>query len=192
MRDFLRVVVVLAVGLLGGVAISLYALSRPSPFDTVRLGAWALAAHAGSMDADPYTRATLARTGEIPLALGEGLQWVARADDEGRKLDARCDYEVGPRTPAARYWTMSVVDPGGFPIANPAGRAGFRSSEVIREGDGDFLIRVSAEAQPGNWLPVGAPGPFALVLRLYDAPLGATPGAMDPGAAPRVKRTRCG
>lgn len=192
MKDFLRLFAVLAAGLVGGLVISLYALSRPSPFDTVRLGAWELAAHAGSMEADPYTRATLARTGELPLALGEGLQWIARADDEGRRLDARCVYEVGPHTPSARYWTLSVVDSDGFPIANPAGRAGFRSSEIIREGDGDFLIRVSAQAQPGNWLPVGAPGRFALALRLYDAPLGATPGAIDPGAAPRVTRSRCG
>ena len=192
MTDFLKLIVALALGLAGGVALSVYALSRPSPFDTVRLGAWELAAHAGSVEADPYTRATLARDGEIPLALGEGLQWIARADDEGRALDARCTYEVGPHTPSARYWTLGVVDSGGFPIANPAERYVFRSSEILRSGDGAFVIAVSAEPQPGVWLPVGAPGRFALALRLYDAPLGATPGAMDPGSAPRVTRTHCG
>ena len=174
-----------------GVVASPRRLSRLSPFDRVRLGAWSLEPHAGSSEADPYTRARLARTGEIPLAVGEGLEMIARADDEGRPLDARCAYRIGPRAPTARYWTLSLTDPRAFPIANPAGRYGFSSSEILRSGDGDFVITAAADAQPGNWLPVGAPGPFALVLRLYDSPLGATASAIDPSAAPRVTRIAC-
>ena len=41
----------------------------------------------GPLDADPYTRAALERSGEIPLALGEGLQLDARVDSAGRALD---------------------------------------------------------------------------------------------------------
>ncbi len=62
-----------AIGLALGVAASGSILADP-PFGAVTIGAWRVAATAGSLDADPYTRAALARSGEIPLALGEGLQ----------------------------------------------------------------------------------------------------------------------
>jgi len=189
--DFVRIVLICVAGLALGLIASAFALSRPSPFDRVRLGAWSVEAHAGSIDADPYTHARIARSGEIPLAIGEGLQLIAREDDDGRPLDARCVYRIGPRAPAARYWTLSLVEPQGFPVANPAERYGFRSSEILRAGDGDFVVTVAAEIQPGNWLPVGAPGAFALVLRLYDSPLGATAAAIDPSTAPRVTRIGC-
>ncbi len=185
-------VIVGVLGLVIGLTASAFAVSHLSPFDQVRLGAWSIEAHAGSIEADPYTRARLATSGEIPLATGEGLQLIAREDDDGRRLDARCVYQIGPRAPAARYWTLSLTDPQGFPVANPADRYGFRSSEILRAGSGDFVITAAAEVQPGNWLPIGAAGPFALALRLYDSPLGATAAAIDPAMAPRIKRVGCG
>jgi hypothetical protein len=167
-------------------------LSRSSPFDRVRLGAWEIVAHAGAIEADPYARASVERSGEIPLAVGEGLQLIARADDEGRPLDGGCIYQVGPHVPAARYWTLSLISRDGFPVENPAERYGFRSSELLRAGDGATVITVSAGPLPGNWLPIGKPGPFALALRLYDSPLGATAGGIDKSTAPGVTRIHCG
>jgi len=190
--DFLKVLTVCVVALGLGLMASAYALRRSSPFDRVRLGPWEIVAHAGSPEADPYTRASLERSGEIPLSIGEGLQLIARADDEGRPLDAACDYKVGPHVPAARYWTLSLIDPQGFPVDNGAERYGFRSSEILRAAKGDFVIQVSSEVKPGNWLPIGRPGRFALALRLYDSPLGATANAIDKAAAPNVTRLGCG
>lgn len=166
-------------------------LANGGPFDMASLGAWSVSTRAGAIDADPYTRASLERSGEIPLALGEGLRMIARVDDAGRPLDPRCVYRVGPSAPAARYWTLGVVDPKGFPIDNPAGRYVFRSSEILRESDGAFAIYVSAMAHAGNWLPVGAPRRFELVLRLYDSPLSATAGGIEKAAAPRIVRESC-
>jgi hypothetical protein len=190
--DYLRILLILALGLGLGLLASAYALTGPSPFDRVRLGPWEIAAHAGSPEADPYARAYLERSGEIPLAVGEGLQLIARVDDDGRALDARCVYKVGPHVPAARYWTLSVIDAHGLPIENAAQRYGFRSSEILRADNGDFVVTVAAEAEPGNWLPIGAPGRFALALRLYDSPLGATASAIDRTAAPGIARIGCG
>ncbi len=191
MTIFVKAFLACAIGVAVGLAASAYALSGASPFDRVRLGPWEIEAHAGSLDADPYTRASVERSGEIPLAVGEGLQLIARDDDDGRPLDARCVYRVGPRVPAARYWTLGVVDPEGWPIENAAQRYGFRSSEILRAANGDFAITISSEAAPGNWLPVGAPGPFALALRLYDTPLGATAGGIEKSATPHVARIGC-
>ncbi len=192
MADFVKILLVCVFGLGLGLMASAYSLSRSSPFDRVRLGPWEVEAHAGSIEADPYTRARLERSGEIPLAIGEGLQLIARIDDDGRPLDAGCAYEVGPRVPAARYWTLSLIDPDGFPVDNLARRYGFRSSEILRAANGEFAIKVAAAVQPGTWLPIGAPGRFALALRLYDSPLGATASAIEKSAVPRVTRVDCG
>ena len=173
----------------GGPAHHIPVLGRPAvDFLNVRNGGVYIDATFG---AGGYTRAILERSGEIPLALGEGLQLVARVDDARRPLDARCSYRVGSRAPAARYWTLSLVDREGFPVENAAGRYGFRSSEILRDGDGGFSIFVSASARGGNWLPIGAPDPFALVLRLYDSPLSATAGGIEKSAAPSIVREGC-
>jgi len=187
LKALLTVVAALALGLWSTRAI----LVNGGPFDVVEIGAWRVAAKAGAVDADPYTRASLERSGEIPLALGEGLQLVARKDDQGHGLDPRCIYRVGPHAPAARYWTLGVVDASGYPIENPAGRYVLRSSEILREAGGEFSIYVSATAHAGNWLPIAAPGRFALVLRLYDSPMSATAGGIEKSAAPEITREGC-
>ncbi len=167
MTTFIKAILAAAAGLALGLWATQALLADGGPFDVVSLGAWSVATRAGAIDADPYTRASLERSGEIPLALGEGLRLIARVDDDGRPLRAHCVYRVAPRTPAARYWTLEVVDRKGFPIENPSGRFVFRSSEIQREPDGSFAIFVSALAHAGNWLPVGSDRPFALALRLY-------------------------
>lgn len=180
---------------LAGLAIGLWAtdrmLSQPRLFARGAIGAWAVEDAAGGAEVDPYTRARVQRNGIIPMALGEGLQLIARVDDAGRPFDDRCLYRIGPHAPLARYWTLGLVDRAGFPVANPAGRYVMRSSEILREGDGGIAIWISALAHSGNWLPIGAPGRFALVLRLYDSSLGATFGGVDRAAAPSIVRERC-
>lgn len=191
MTTLLKAILAAAAGLAFGLWVTRVMLANGGPFNAVKIGAWSVATKGGAVDADPYTRASLARSGEIPLALGEGLQLVARADDAGRALEPRCVYRVGPRAPTARYWTLSVVDRRGFPIENPAGRYVLRSSEILRRAGGEFSIYVSSSAHAGNWLPVGAPGPFSLVLRLYDSPLSATVGGIEKNAAPEIAREGC-
>jgi hypothetical protein len=186
-KAFLAAALSLAIGL----AITERMLRNGGPFDVVKIGAWNIATRAGATDADPYTRASLERSGEIPLALGEGLQLIARDDDLGRALDPRCAYRLGPRAPSARYWTLELVDLDGFPVDNPANRNVFRSSEILREADGSFSIWVSATAHAGNWLPIGAAGAFSLVLRLYDSPISATSGGIEKTTAPTIAREGC-
>ena len=50
----------------------------------------------GSVDADPYSRAVVARSGIMPLGLGEGLAFTARRDGAGWVLDgAKCVVPAG-------------------------------------------------------------------------------------------------
>ena len=186
-KSLIAIVAGLGVGLWSAQA----SLTNGGIFDVKKIGVWRVSPRAGTPDADPYTRASLERSGEIPLALGEGLQFIARADDSGGALDSSCRYQVGVRTPPARYWTLSAIDRKGFPIENLAGRYGFRSSEILRAANGDFHIAVAATPQPGNWLPTGNARNLALVLRLYDSPVSATAGGIDRSALPAIVREGC-
>ena len=154
-KAFLAAAAALALGL----GITQITLKDGGPFDIVEIGPWRIATRAGAVDADPYTRAGLEQRGEIPLALGEGLQLVARRDDAGRALDPRCVYSVGPRAPTARYWSLELVDLDGFPVDNPAGRYVFRSSEILRNADGGFAIWVSARRIPATGCRSALTGP---------------------------------
>jgi hypothetical protein len=180
-----------AIGLALGLWSAEASLTNGGIYDATKIGSWRVAQRAGTPEADPYTRANLERSGEIPLALGEGLQFIADADDQGDALSAACAYAVGARTPPARYWTLSLVDRNGFPVENPAGRYGFRSTEILRSANGDFHIAVAAAAQPGNWLPIGDSGNIRLVLRLYDSPVSATAGGIDRSALPTIAKGTC-
>ncbi len=180
---------------LAGLALGLWttqaALTGTLPISVDRFGPWRTPARAGAADADPYARARVERSGEIALGLGEGLRLAAQVDSDGRALDARCLYRVGPHAPPARYWTLSVEDDAGFPLENVAGRYVLRSGEILRAPDGGFWISLSARAQPGNWLPLAGQGTFVLALRLYDPALTGLNAGADAAGAPRIERGRC-
>jgi len=166
-------------------------LTDGGPFDAIQAGPWSLSARAGATDADPYTRASLARSGEIPIGIGEGLKLVAKKDDSGRALESHCVYRVGPHAPIARYWTLELTDVDGFPVDNPADRYVFRSSEILREPDGGFAVWVSPATHAGNWLPNGGARLFALTLRLYDTAISGIAGGVDRTAMPAITRESC-
>jgi hypothetical protein len=191
LATLIKIALASVIGLILGLWATVFALRNMVGFDAVTIGAWTASEKAGTAEADPYTRAAIERSGEIPLALGEGLQFIARTDDSGAALDPRCAYLVGRKTPAARYWTLSLIDRRGFPVENAAARYGFRSSEILRSADGGFVIAVSAQAHAGNWLPIGAKGRFALALRLYDSPVSATAEAIDKDTLPGIVRENC-
>ena len=73
----MRAILVLFVGVGISLGLGLWsawlAVRSPSPIDAITLGPWQAWPNAGTEDVDPYSRARLARTGEIPLGSGEGL-----------------------------------------------------------------------------------------------------------------------
>jgi hypothetical protein len=188
---FLKTLCVIFAGIFIGLATTYSAVERGEGFGAVHAGPWTGFPKSGSGDADPYARAVVSRTAEIPLGLAEGLTFIARSDDGGRKLDPHCDYSVGGPVPAARDWTMTLMDPRGALIENNAKRYGFTSAAILRGEDGHFTITVSRAARPGNWLPLGETKDFEIVLRLYDTPISATATAIGAAAMPSITRGRC-
>ncbi|GEP02791.1 hypothetical protein MOX02_08290 [Methylobacterium oxalidis] len=199
-RAFLRKtsrvgLVVYALGLGAGLGLvsADWATRGRYPFGGVTVGPWTAWPRAGASNADPYARAVNARRGEIPLAVGEGLLLSATTDDTGRGLEAGCRYSIAGHTPPARAWTLTVTGRGAPDPARPSLRSGFTSTEILRERDGRFAILLAPEAQAGNWLPSpGRSGALRLALRLYDTPVAAGTGSLDPETLPAITRLGCG
>lgn len=174
----------IAAGVVLGLAVTAFGLRGDPPFGMVRSGAWTAWPAAGTPGADPYLRALFALDGRLPLAAAAGLRFVARTDDAGAPLVGRCGYEIGGPTPAAQDWTLTVLDPDGRPRRSAEPRAGFTSSEVVRDSNGDVVIALARQARPGNWLPTRGDGPFLLMLSVYDTPLVTALASGSP--APRL------
>ncbi len=192
MSTVLKALVIAVAGLALGLWATNASVSGLLPIAVDTLGQWRVEARAGAVDADPYTRARVERSGEIPLALGEGVTLTTHVDSAGRALNSACTYKLGAQAPTARYWTLTPTDPDGFVLANTDDRYVLRSTELLREPDGKFWIWMSRRAHSGNWLPLGAAGPFGLALKLYDPALGDTSVGFERATAPAVVRVHCG
>lgn len=166
-------------------------LTHGATFGALHLGTWTAMPQNGSPNIDPYARAELARTGALPLALGDGIAFVAKADSKGRRFNGQCDIAVSGVTPRARYWTLTLYDLEGHLVPNAIHRYGFTSQEVLRRSDGSFAIRVSPRARPGNWLPTGGIGTYQLVMRLYDTSVGVATQAGREAPMPTITTRGC-
>jgi hypothetical protein len=174
-----------------GLGTTYFALSRGAAFGALSIGSWTAWPKSGTPDADPYARATIARTGQLPMALGDGVSFSARSDDGGHPLDGRCNVLVSGVTPAARYWTLTLYTVTGALVPNSVGRYGFTSEEIVRNTDGSFAIIVAPRANPGNWLPTGGIERYELVLRFYDTAIGVATRASREVAMPAIKTGSC-
>ncbi len=191
MRLLLGTLFALAVATIVGLGATYLALTRGAAFSPLTIGSWTAWPKTGTADADPYARASIARSGRLPTALGDGVAFSARADDDGRAFDGRCDVILSGITPAARFWTLSLYNPDGELVANSLNRYGFTSQEIVRRADGSFEIAVAPRANPGNWLPTGGAERYILVLRLYDTAVGVSTKAGREVPMPAIKTRSC-
>lgn len=174
MRLLLGTLFALAVAAVVGLGATYLALTRGAAFGALTIGSWTAWPKTGTLDADPYARATIARTGQLPIALGDGVSFTARSDDSGKLLDGRCDVVLSGITPAARFWTLTLYNVKGELVANAINRYGFTSQGIVRHADGSFAIVMGPRANPGNWLPTGGVERYTLILRFYDTAVGVS------------------
>lgn len=178
----------LAFGLGSGSAF--LAVRTAAPLDVLVAGPWQAWPRAGTAEGDPYSRARLARSGEIPLGSGEGLALFARTDSAGAPLRAACDYAVVGMAPPARLWTLvAESEASQAPAAADPLRA-IGSDAILRRPDGSFEIKVSARPQPGNRVSTAELGSFRLVMRLYDTTVRAVT-AITTLVMPEIVRRGC-
>lgn len=150
-----------------GIATARRATEAPSPFGRIALGPWVANPTLGLADADPYTRAALARSGAVPLGQAEGIVFTAETDSAGRPLDAACRYRIDGRMPTARLWSL-VPEPRLDAEDRPTA---LHSGAVVLGREGDLRIALGTGVEPGNWLALPPAGRFALRAALYDTPV---------------------
>jgi hypothetical protein len=190
-----RLIILILVALLLAIAVGLGATwitaTRGTDLGTLTIGAWTARPRSGSADIDPYSRAAIARSGELPIGTGDGIAFLATASDDKRPLDGRCDVIVSGVTPPARFWTLTLYDRKGRLVANSLQRYGFTSEEIVRNSDGSFTVSVASRARAGNWLPTGGIERYVLMLRLYDTPVGVATRTQRDAPMPSVATGKC-
>ena len=174
-----------------GLGMTWMALTQGRAYGGISIGAWTAWPKNGTSGIDPYARAIVARTGELPVGSCDGVAFYARADDSGLALDGRCDVLLSGITPQARFWTLTATDNQGRLIENAAERTGFTSAEVVWNRDGTLDVALGPRARPGNWLPTGARDRIVLTLRLYDTPVGLANRTSDAPDMPRLLVEHC-
>jgi hypothetical protein len=180
----------LGIAALVGLGATWMALTQGNAFGGLIVGAWTAWPRHGTAGIDPYARAMVARSGELPVGSGDGIAFSARNDDGSLPLDGRCDVVLNGITPAARYWTITLYSLTGALVGNSMQRHGFTSHEIVRRAHGSFEITVGPRARPGNWLPTGGIESYVLTLRLYDTPIGVATRGREV-TMPSVTRRGC-
>jgi hypothetical protein len=178
--------------LVAGVVLGLLGiwLTLRSPAGVIRNGPWQTDLATGSTAAGPVTRARIAVAGLLALSNTEAIYFFAGNDDEGRPLDAACDYRVEGRDPESAWWSITLYDEAGYLLANEAQRFSVSRTTVGRDAAGAFSVRVAPRGSGADWLPSPAAGHFNLALRCYEpsTALRANPGTV---ALPRIVRETC-
>ena len=191
MRLILISLIALAIATAVGLGATWTTSTQGLSFGGVTIGPWTAWPRTGTADIDPYARASVARSGELPIGSGDCVAFVARTDDKGRPLDGRCDISISGLTPAARFWTLTLYDPQGQLVSNSVQRYGFTSQEIVRGADGAFEIRIAPRSRAGNWLPTGGLDRYLLMMRLYDTPVGVSTRSQRDAPMPAISTVGC-
>ena len=191
MRLILLILVTLMIATVVGLGATWMTATHGVNVGTITIGAWTARPKTGTSDIDPYSRASVARNGELPVGTGDGVMFTANRDDAGRPLNGQCDVIVKGVTPAARFWTMTIYDTKGQLVANSLQRYGFTSQEIVRGSDGSFELRVTSRARAGNWLPTAGLDRYMLALRLYDTPVGVGTRTQKDAPLPSITTAGC-
>jgi hypothetical protein len=182
---------VLAIAIGGGAASLWYALRTQETIGAVTIDGWTAFPDIGTPNADPYSKARVARQGMLSLGRAEGLAFAVERDAGGAPLRRECAYRIEGSTPPARFWTIYAGDVAGRVIEAADGlKSALHSLELLRQPDNSFAIAVSSRPAPGNWLPVSGSGAMRLVLTLYDTPVAGSTGVSEV-ALPLVLEAGC-
>jgi hypothetical protein len=138
-------------------------------YDIIRNGCWYTNKRGeGSKEALRIHRARIAKNAGFGMNRDEAIYWGADEDSKGNQITYKHKYRIEGVDPDTRWWALSV-NRDGFFIPNQYNRYSFSKTDVKRETDGSWVIKLSTEDQPGNWIPLGDQrGYFRITLRCYN------------------------
>ena len=176
--------------------------------DAQQLMAWKLptlgrVVNGWSMNTDTmgvYGNSYLKRAVVAQVGLGANLPEDAiyplnLADEAGKPLNGASKYTLhfgkGNTPPVNAFWSVTLYDTEGFPVANPLNRFALSSWMPFKYNDDGSLDLYFQNESPGqdkeaNWLPAPK-GAFNLTMRLYAPKSDALTGKWNP---PPVKEVR--
>ncbi|MCB1382670.1 MAG: DUF1214 domain-containing protein [Notoacmeibacter sp.] len=190
LRNIIQIAVILALAFGGGIWSVRAMLERAVRPGSVTVSAWTAYPVAGTPAADPYTKAHIARNGELPLGAGEGLTFAATKDSAGDAITGNCSYRIEGQMPASRLWTLHAEGfrRGQTPVEGLPDA--LHSRRVLYGPDGGVRVLASAAAQPDNWLAIPSEGPLSLVLTFYDTELASGSRAYE-AEMPQILKVGC-
>lgn len=151
-----------------GVGSTVWILKRHAEASWLANGRWLINTSAGSTAEGFYPKATVAMGGLLALNPKETLYYVTSFDDEGNKLNARCNYRVQGTDLDTRWWSMTVYGGDFMLIDTPQQVYSANQQSVTRNADGGWAVAISPKKTGENWVPSGgADEQLYLLMRLY-------------------------
>ena len=131
MRTALRYLLTILLGLALGTLAAIHTVRAGAFASNVTIGPWKTGRDFGTADASARTRAVVALTGLLALPAKEARYYTAATDDAGRPLDGHCRYRVAGGALPAQWWSLTLYDPVGYLVANPAGHYSVESAAIL-------------------------------------------------------------
>jgi len=183
---------ILVIGVALGVGSALFMISRGTMIGAVDNSYWRTSSTIGSTDADPYTRALIARIGLLGLNQNETIYYNRTRDDAGDTFDAACTYRIEGGAMAARWWSITLYAPDNYLAQNGDGAPSIDATSIEGDEQGRWQASVSPRrADAAHWISSKNADAFSLSLRLYN-PEAAIREHMGDVALPSVTRVSCG
>jgi len=120
-------------------------------------------------------RAVIAMVGLGANQADDAVYPIALTDGDGQPLDGINDYVLhfskAELPPVDAFWSITMYDAEGFPVANPLNRLAIGDRDALKYNPDGSLDLYIQNASPGtakesNWLPAPK-GPLGITMRLY-------------------------
>jgi hypothetical protein len=180
LKNSFLIALALLIAVVGGGASVWYALKIQEGVGAATIGGWTAFPEMGTPDADPYSKARVAREGALALGRAEGLSFIAQRDAAGDTLQRNCAYTIAGTVPPSRFWTLYAADETLSVIKDERQPASaLHSYEALRATDNSLSISVGNRPMPGNWLALRGSGRMFFVLTLFDTTIASSTGIAD-------------
>ena len=153
---------------------------------------WQNSANIGTIAADPYTRAVVAKSGLLALSRKEAIYfWTNKDHSRREQLSEACDYIIKGGNLPARWWSITLYADDDFLAQNSDEHHSFEATSDFIRSDGTYEIALSAQkAQISSWISSKNAESFSLTLRMYN-PENSDKEFLSKIAYPQIIKTKC-